>query len=240
VKRDLVPVPKLVQEQPRTFSPGHDAKTKKVLDDFYGGIGGREAIKSIVRYRLSGSTRVEVSGIQVDYDVTAYRDSNGRFAEHLESEILGDMRQITTGKSLLLQNDLGMEVDIPVAGGANDVDPFFILIELAKGEEAFPSLSYTGEYVRNDRNTAVVEGRLASGETVRFAFDIATKMLVNYTGPRSTVTFGDYRKVGNLTLPFALQRGPIATQAEEIVINPVIDGSVFEKKKLCFDTAIGQ
>jgi hypothetical protein len=68
------------------------------------------------------------------------------------------------------------------------------------------------------------------------AFDVENGTLVNFTKGYSSVTFGDYRKVGSFMLPFTIeQSGLLNVQLSEIKINVPIDPTFFMKKVSCFD-----
>ena len=88
---------------------------------------------------------------------------------------------------------------------------------------------------RTCRPRTITRGSVATVTLTAFAFDVETKMLVNFTSARRSNSFGDYRKVGNLQLPFEIEVGSPKLSINTYSINPVIDPDEFERKKFCFD-----
>jgi hypothetical protein len=63
-------------------------------------------------------------------------------------------------------------------------------------------------------------------------------MLVNVTKGVSSISFDDYRKVGNITLPFTVDLNTLVkVELDEIKINEPIDQAIFQKKQHCYDKA---
>ncbi len=70
------------------------------------------------------------------------------------------------------------------------------------------------------------------------AFDVETKLLVSYIQQFYAVSYGDYRQIENLLLPFDVEReGFMNIELEEIKLNTPIEESNFIKKENCFDRA---
>jgi hypothetical protein len=110
------------------------------------------------------------------------------------------------------------------------------IFELTTADDTFPSLSYTGTFDRDGRKTAVIEGKTQDGTEVAFAFDVESKMLVNLTRSYRSISFGDYRKVGELLLPFFIERGyATKVRLDTINVNKDIDPAIFTKKQSCYD-----
>jgi C-terminal peptidase prc len=233
------PPPKRVQQptaDQRVLPPGHDATAKRVLNDFYAAIGGKDALKAVTKYKMHGSTRMAISGIDLDYDVASYAEFPDKYAEHFVSETTGEIRQVSVGNKFLVQTSLGGNVEVPMPIETKDVDPLAGLFALGDAEKAYPSLSYTGEYMRDGRKTIVLEGRLPKGSIVAFAFDVETKLLVNISAELRSVSFGDYKSAGTLRLPFVIERGGSRTAVTEYGLNTTIDPAEFQKKMFCFDS----
>lgn len=221
----------------RVFPVGHDATAKRVLNDFFAAVGGRDALKAITKYKLRGSTRMKISGIELDYSTSSFGEFPDKYAEHFSSDTTGEMRQISVGGKFSVQTNLGVNVELPLAMETKDVDPLAGLFALGDVEKVIPSLMYTGEFMREGRKTIILEGRLPKGSVIALAFDVETKMLVNLSAEaRSSVSFGDYRPVGALRLPFTIERGGARTTVNEYELNTAIDPSEFQKKKFCFDS----
>ena len=220
----------------RVFPPGHDATAKRVLNDFFTAVGGKDALKAVTKYKLRGASRMSVSGVDLDYSVTSYGEFPDKYAEHFESDSIGEIRQLSVGGKFLVQSSLGNTVELPLPIQTKDVDPLTALFALGNAEKEFPSLTYTGEYLRDGRKTVVLEGRVENGSVVAFAFDSETKLLVNFSATVRSVSFGDYRQVGTLKLPFMIERGGSRTIVTGYEVNSAIDPAEFQKKKFCFDS----
>jgi carboxyl-terminal processing protease len=218
----------------RTFRPGHDKESLGFINDFLNAIGGKSTLQEVSSYTLRGTAEVWSLESWSKFSFLANRQAPNRYSEIARSESVGELREILDGKSRIFQNDLGtdLEVQFTESARAHPLWPILGLTDL----DYFTSLSYTGTFDREGRNTAVVEGKTRDGIEVAFAFDIQTKMLVNYTGRSVSTSFADYRKVGNLSLPYEIRReGGMGIHLEEVKVNAPIDPSVFDKKERCFD-----
>jgi carboxyl-terminal processing protease len=218
----------------RAFAPGHDKNSLSFINDFLDSIGGKSTVRAISSYTLRGTVDVWRLGSWSKFSFLANRQAPNRYSEISRSESVGEIREIFDGKSRIFQNDLGTDVEVPFSESAR-VDPLWPILALTD-LDYFTSLSYTGTFDREGRNTAVVEGKTRDGVEIAFAFDIQTKMLVNYTARSVSTSFADYRKVGNLSLPYEIRReGGMGIRLEEVNLNAPIDSSVFSKKERCFD-----
>ena len=221
----------------RVFKPGHDATSRRILDEFFRAVGGKDALKAVGKYTLKGSTRVSAPGFEIYYDFSSYREFPDKYAENLISENLGETRQVSVADKFITQSSLGGSVELPLKMETKDVDPLGAIFALGDPETAFPNLSFTGEYLRDGRKTMVIEGRLPNVGIVALAFDVDTKLLVNFSAASRSVSFGDYRKVGSILLPFHIEREGAVTSVFEYDLVSPIDPAEFQKKQFCFDVA---
>jgi hypothetical protein len=114
------------------------------------------------------------------------------------------------------------------------LSPIFALLNT----DSFASLNFQGSFDRQGRKANVIQAKTADGLTVWYAFDDETKMLVSNTGDRYGITFSDYRKVGDVMLPFGIERDYLMkVKLDEILLNPAIDAARFIKKQNCFNIA---
>jgi hypothetical protein len=105
-------------------------------------------------------------------------------------------------------------------------------------KDFYKSLVYQGSFDRQGKKAHVIEAKTEEGLIIALAFDVESKLLVGYVGQFYVVSFGDYRQIGNLLLPFQIERENLMKiTLDEILLNPTIDESNFNKKENCFDKA---
>ena len=82
----------------------------------------------------------------------------------------------------------------------------------------------------------VIQAESSTGATVALGFDVQTGMLASLASSWVTISYSDFRKVGNLMLPFQIENGRFMTiRLDEVKVNTEIDASVFRPKEHCFD-----
>jgi carboxyl-terminal processing protease len=219
----------------RNFAPGFDSESRKYLESYIKTLGGAEAFKAINTIAATGSSTVAIYGASNVFAFRIYRDKDGRFAEILSSDSTGEIREIVNGTMHFVQTDFGMDQDLSKVSGIQS-DPYSALIDIVTGRRKITSLSYTGSFDREGRKTAVIEGTTEKNEEIALAFDIETGLLVNVTNGFMSTSFSDYKKVGDILLPFKIdQSGLLNVRFDEILVNKPIDATVFAKKQQCFD-----
>jgi len=224
-----------VVEAPRDFKPGHDKAASALLDAFIAKIGGKEALRRLSSYSLEGVAAFDISGAKITFQAKLFRQAPDRYAEHLIAESAGETRQLIEGKKSIVQSEFGINTELSTNFDLNEIDPLGIFFQLANAETQFPSLQLTGEYDRSGRKTSVLEGRDKNGQIIALAFDSETKLLVNVSGTVRNVSFGDYRQVGDMQLPFQIDRSGFPTTITSLVVNKPIDNSNFERRQYCYD-----
>ena len=212
-----------------------DEKALQVITDFIGLIGGAEALNKINSYTLSGTVELNVRGSKTELEINIYRQKPDRYAELLSSASIGEIRQIYNGKKSLVQADYGYDRDLPFEADTADIEIFAPLYNLLK-KDSFKSLIYQGIFERQSRKVHLVEIVTKDDMTIALAFDVETKLLVSYVRLFYGISFGDYRRVENVMLPFRIERESIMDiKLDEIKLNPAIEAGVFMKKENCFD-----
>lgn len=184
---------------------------------------------------MEGNAGLFVRGSVQDFRFGAYREGTDKYAEVLSSPATGEIREVYSGKNYFTQADYGFLREFPAIGDTGNVDilaPVRALIKL----DSFASLKYVGTYERDGRKVHLIDGKSTDGAAIALAFDVETKMLSYFTGPYFGMIFSDYRKVGDLMLPFRIEREMIMRlQFDEIKLNGPVDESKFVKKINCYD-----
>jgi len=222
---------------PAKAATGQDAASMRYIDAFIKTMGGADALRTIATITLKGRAMLRTGGATTQFAFQAYRDNDDKFSELLTSEATGEIREVINGKSHFVQTDFGAEQELPSTPNmAANSDLFYLLTTLVSARELYPSLVFKGIFERDGKKTAVIEGRTKMNTDLALAFDVENGDLVNFTRGYSSTSFGDYRKIEGLSLPFAIdQSGYIKIQLDEIKVNTPIDQSLFTKKISCFD-----
>ncbi len=212
-----------------------DEKALRVIADFVNKIGGAEAFTKINSYILKGKSAVDVRGSKADLEISIFRQKPGKYAEIMKSDVLGEVRQVYNGKKSFVQADYGLDTDLTTEVDTARIEIFSPINNLIKND-AFKSLTYQGIFDRQGRKAHIIEAETAEYTNVAMAFDVETKLLVSYIQQFYGVSYGDYRQIENLLLPFDIEReGFMNIELEEIKLNPAIEESIFMKKENCFD-----
>ncbi len=215
--------------------PIREPAAVKIINDFIAGIGGREQLEKVRSYIMEGNAGLIVRGSVQDFDYAVYRQAPDKYAEIMSSPSTGEIREVYSGKNSFTQADYGFLREMPVAGDTSDIDILAPIRAIIK-EDSFPSLKYVGTYERDGRKVHLIDGKSKDGAAVALAFDVETKMLSYFTGPYFGMIFGDYRKTGEMTLPFRIEREHLMRlQFDEIKLNVPVDESKFVKKINCYD-----
>ena len=212
-----------------------DQKALQVIANFISKIGGARAYKKIDSYALKGKSAINTRGSKVDLGITIFLQKPGRYAEIMKSDVLGEVRQIYNGKKSFVQADYGLNTDLMTEVDTSRIEIFAPINNLMRND-AFRSITYQGIFDRQGRKAHIIEAETAEYTNVAMAFDVETKLLVSYIQQFYAISYGDYRQIENLLLPFAVEReGFMNIELEEIKINTVIEESNFTKKENCFD-----
>ena len=225
------PPPIEVKEAP----PVKEEKAVQIIDEFIKTIGGEKVFDSVNSYALRGTADISLHGSKSGLTFAGYRQMPDKYAEILSSPVIGDVREIYSGKKFYLQSDFGMSQEFELPIETEKVEIFSPLKFLLR-KKLMKSLTYRGVFERRGRQTHLIEGETADNASLAFAFDVENKTLVSYNGAAYEIVFDDYRPVGNLKLPFKIERSGIVTIAlDEIKLNATIEDYNFTKKISCFD-----
>jgi hypothetical protein len=165
----------------------------------------------------------------------AFREEPDKFTLILQSEGIGQVRQVYSPKGSFMQTEYGIDTPLGPKVDPAEVD-LFDGIRDALNPGAFVWLAYDGIFEDEGRKLHVIEARNARGVTMAMTFDVQSKMLVRISFPGFMYTLGDFRKVDYLSLPFSIKLdGVMNVQLDSIRLNPAIPSETFERKLNCFD-----
>lgn len=210
-----------------------DEKSLQVIAVFLRLINADE-YKELKTYEAKGTGKLGVRGTTAPITFVGYRQFPDKFAFTVRLDSAGEIREVHNGKAAFVESDVGVQKELPPSPDSGSSEIFgaiTLLTDLSK----FNSLKYLGTYDREGRKSHIIDGRFGY-IPVALAFDVETKMLVSFTSNGPPITFGDYRKVGTIMLPFhvAIER-TYDIELSEIKLNIPVDESHFKKKENCFD-----
>ena len=215
--------------------PVRDEKSLQIISDFIKTLGGEKSFDTVDSYVLRGTANLSVRGSKSDLKFTAFRQTPDKYSEILSSPVIGEIREIYNGKNFNLQSDFGInqELQLPVDSSGVEI---FSPLKLLLRKDFFKSLIYRGVFERNGRQIHLIEGETSENLPLALAFDVVNKTLVSFSGQRYEIVFDDYRTIGNLKLPYKIERsGVMRITLDEIKINSPIEDYNFTKKINCFD-----
>ncbi|MEP7213813.1 MAG: S41 family peptidase [Acidobacteriota bacterium] len=221
--------------RPKPASNVKDAAALKILRDFAASIGGEAALKAIQSYALKGRTELLVKGTKNQFDLDVLFEKPGKYAEIMRSDAAGEIREVHSGTSHFVQTDYGLTRDLPPFANTGDLDILAPIRNVAN-MDFYRSLTFVGVFERDGRKVNLIDARTKDGYYLALAFDVETKELVSFTGSYYAMTFSDYRKAGDIKLPYRIERERVMNVAlDEITLNAPIDEAKFLKKENCFD-----
>lgn len=231
-----IKAPPLQPSPPPVFKK--DEKALQVMAEFINAIGGEAALNLINSYDLKGSTEIYYRGTKVEGEISILRQKPDLYAEIMNSPSSGEIRQIYNGKKAFVQTEYGLDREAPLTIKIEEFEIFAPFYNLFK-KDLFKSLNYLGAFDMLGAKAHVIEATTTNDQTIAFAFNVETKMLVSYTTENSyVVLFDDYRPVGKVKLPFNINRGSfMKIQLDEIKLNaPIAEGNFVESEN-CYDKA---
>ncbi len=233
--RDLGTVTITAPPPPKKPEPKVDPKAKELLAKFASQAGGVDAFEAIKSYAKKGRMQLFMMGSHNTFDYSVYRSGTDRFAEVIFSETTGEIKDVRDGKTLRIKTDFGMEQSVPFPIPVTRSEYISSLIRAMKPDE-FVRLEYLGIFDRGDGKIHLIDAETAEGDQVALSVDVETGFLVRIDGTTGGTAFGDYRKVGNLMMPYRLTVGnAVDIMLDEILIDLEIDPEVFKHKVNCFD-----
>lgn len=227
------PVPKLV-ETPKPEKK-YDERALKLIGEYITAIGGEEAVKKIKSYSAFGKVEIERAGTRVEGDIQIIGKTPDKAAEIMTIEAVGEVRGIFDGKKYYVQSDLTGNSEYGTPGQIQEMVLAANLQEMLKIKDIYHQVTYIGEYERKGKTVFLVKAVTADGVEVAFAFDAVTKLLMQRIGTYSNSSYDDYRKVGDVLLPFSQTRSEVMKiKLSEFKLNVPVEDSFFVPKDNCF------
>ena len=224
--------PPMVRLPSTKLSKIKDAKSLEIISDYLGIIGEFKELKT---YDAVGSGTLSVEGTSAPVGYHLSREMPEKYLFTITTAAAGDVRQIHSSDLAVVESDFGYEQTLPAFMDAKRADVFGP-IAIVSDINNFDSLKYLGAFDRQGRRCHIVEGTIGA-VTVAMTFDVEKRILVSYAGTGGPpISYGDYKKSGNLTLPFQVEiEGVYKIQFSQIKIDQILDASIFKKKEKCFD-----
>jgi len=217
-------------------NPGALPAVDEILERYLRALGGAQALDKITTRTRKGS--VDVSSAHGSFELYEAVPNKSLLLGSMPPP-LGSVQQGFDGSNGWVKNQNGV-FDMSGDGRvqAERESAFYGDIYL---KDQFKTMSVTGREWLDGRELYVVEGTRPDGQVERLFFEVQSGLLIRrqwqtatYFGglPRAT-DFDDYRKVGNVRLPFLIRKargGNIFLQTiSEYELNVKIDDSKFKK-----------
>ncbi len=213
-----------------------EPKAVALMQQFGDLAGGTAAFIGIENFEMLGEIEVFNAGASHGFDLKMYRSGKEKYAEILHSPSTGFVKDIRDGKTIHIKSDWGVDQVMPFPSPI-ERSSHIATIQDAMDATRYTKLLYLGEFERDGRKVELIDGEMQNGLTVAIYFDSETKLLAGFEGPTGGLSFDDYRKVGDLVLPFSINtRGQMNIKFREININTKIDPAVFVHKQNCYDS----
>ena len=218
---------------PAMIAAVKDEKSQQIIAEFLK-IVGVDAFKAIKSYEVKGAGTLGFRGSNTPVSYLAIRQEPDKFAFIIRTGSSGEIREVHNGKKSFVESDYGYAQDLPPTMDASRTEifaPIALLFDLSK----FKSLTYTGVFDRDGRKSHIIDGRIGN-TPLALVFDVQTKMFVSYAAYGPPVSYSDYRKVGDVMLPFHVEIERVFDiKLNNIRLNVPIDESNFQKKENCYD-----
>lgn len=215
-----------------------EAKALQIIDDFIKTIGGETALKNIKSYTAEGTAHINRAGASVPGELKIYRLAPDKSAEVMIFDGVGEVWEIIDGDEYFTRSQVMGTDKITKEEVKAEKKLASDFYEFPRIKELYPQITFLSTYKRNERMVHLIQGIAADGISMIFAFDTETKLLVHRTGIYTDVAYSDYRKVGDVLLPFGFSKGSFFNmKLETIKLNEKIDEKIFLQQESCFDRA---
>lgn len=211
-----------------------DPKALEVIASFAAAAGSLADWRAIKTYTITGRQQIGYRGSQTTFSLRSYKRYPSEYAIVLSSPAVGEVRTIFNGRQMITQADYGLynSVTLPDDPKADLFDPIFEALET----ETMRSVTFTGTFDRDGRKCHIIEATFKNGVGYAMAFDVENKMLVSIAGRFSLTSYGDYRKVGRLMMPFKVGVGAGKDlEFDSIVLDQTLGDDIFKRKENCYD-----
>ncbi|MFZ1700712.1 MAG: S41 family peptidase [Pyrinomonadaceae bacterium] len=219
---------------PKPTPGSSDERSLKIVADFSKAIGDDAALKKYGSYEAKGRL-VPDDTVEMEGEIYAARQMPDKTAIILNTVTAGEVRTVYRGKTSFQQADYGMNNDFGTTADAERADlfsPYFLGLDL----EYLRGLKFEGEYEVEGSMRYVLSATSPEGFPVGLSFEAESKLLKTFSLPGMLYTFGDYRLIGGLKIPFQIDLDrAMNIRLDSVVLDPKFDPSVFEKKENCFD-----
>lgn len=219
-----------------TVNPPPLPPVDEILDRYIRALGGARALDKITTRTRKGL--VDVSGVQGSFELYEAAPNKSLLIGSLPPP-LGSVQQGFDGSSGWVKNQNGV-FDMSGDGRvqAQRESAFYGEIKL---KEQFKTMIVAGRERLDGRELYVIEGTRPDGQVERLFFEVQSGLLIRrqwnaptyFGGLPHANDYDDYRKVGNVRLPFRIRRaraGNIFLQTvSEYKLNVKIDDSKFKK-----------
>jgi carboxyl-terminal processing protease len=232
IKAPAPPPPPLAATTPEPGS--QDPRAMKIIDEFTRLAGSADGLAESKTYSMIGKMELTTKGIRQEFDYAVYGEKGGKYVEINRNPGTGEIRSIYDGKETHIKTDFGIDRKLPIRPSFDlaYLSPVSRLRYLTKTQK----VSYLGIFDRGARKVHVIEISDRSNVTIAITFDVESKMLTSIAGPGVTLSYDDFRKVGNFMLPFRVENGSFLTiRLDELKLNEPIDPAIFQHKDYCFD-----
>ncbi len=229
------PRPKKIRRK-RELRKNYDAQALSIIDEYVKAIGGKENIDSIQNYSAYGKIALSNSGALIEGKGSINWSSPNKFAEIYSIDSVGEVKEVFNGNQYFMQTQVTGADEITNQLYLTDKKLAANFKEFINIKEIYRQITYSGAYDFEGKSLHLVDVMTPEGFNVTFGFDSKTKLLVRRTSRFSDITYGDYRKVGNILFPFSIKRGKVVEyKFISVQTNIKLSEAIFNKEENCFD-----
>ena len=209
---------------------------EEILDRYIKALGGMQALERVTSRMRKGA--VEVAGVQGTFEFYEVAPNKGLLIGSLPAPV-GSVQQVFDGSNGWVKNQNGV-FDM-TGDGLNQMRREWVFYGDVKLKEQFKAMSVAGRERLDGREFYVVLGTRPDDQIERLYFDVQTGLLARrysetqtyFGGLPNATDYDDYRKVGNVRLPFRVRKmrgGTTLLQTiSEYKLNIKIDDDKFKK-----------
>jgi photosynthetic reaction center cytochrome c subunit len=208
----------------------------EILDRYIKALGGMQALERVTSRTRKGS--IEVAGVQGTFELYEAAPNKALLIGMLPPPV-GSVQQAYDGNNGWMKSQSGV---FDMRGdGLAQARREWVFYGDVKLEEQFKFMRVTSRERIDGREFYVVEGTRPEGLVEHLYFDVHTGLLTrryfetptHFGGLSNTTDYDDYRKVGNVKLPFVVRKvrsGTILLQTiSDYKLNTKIEDAKFKK-----------